>query len=407
MLHPDLWLLAGCVLGLNLHLGGIGSPSGFVFWPREVLDGQWWRLLTHPFVHLTFYHLILDAGAFFILYAGLDETRIRRKLALVGVAGFASLGAGLFWAPGFDRLGLCGLSGIAHGLMAFSGLEMVARDKHRVLGWLSFGTVAVKNLCETINGEVLFAFLHMGLCGTPLAACHLGGVGGGTLLFFFFWRADRHETPRRGKGLWLYRCAGLYARLGYRLRIVGAHNIPAEGPAVIVSNHVSYVDPSLIAAACPRPIRFVMYASYFRLPVLNRFFRAVGAIPIASGRKEPGTLRRALRQIDQALASGELVCIFPEGKLTRDGNIGRFMPGIERILSRSPVPVVPVTISGMWGSVSSYRCGPPLKKLPRRFRAPVAVYVADRVSSTAATAPNLRGKVAAGLESWGDAMPLF
>ncbi len=397
----DLYIFAGLVILFNLHLLGLGSPFHWIFFPQEVQNGQWWRLLTHPFVHLTFYHLALDAGAFFILYAGLTETRLARKLSYVGVAGLASLTAALALSPGFDRLGLCGLSGIAHGLMAVSGLEMAADRRHRIAGWLSFGAVAVKSVIETVNGEVLFEFLHMGLCGTPLAACHLGGVAGASLLFLLFRAAGPQDRPTRSAGI--HRTAAAVARMFYRLRIRGAEHFPESGPAVIVANHVSYLDPVLIAAACPRPIRFVMHAPYFRLPVLHHFFRAVGAIPISSARSDPGALRRALHQVREALENGELVCIFPEGRLTRDGNIGPFRPGIERIVRRTPVPVVPVAIAGMWGSISSYRWGPPLKKRPRRFRARVTVTASGPTAPAAATASSLRRLVSAGSGSPGSA----
>ena len=395
----DLWLFAGVVALLNLHLVGFGSAHPFIFYPSETAGGQWWRLFTHPFVHLTFYHLALDAGAFFILYAGLSEKRLFRKLSLTGIAGLSSLTAALVLAPGFDRLGLCGLSGTAHGLMAVSGLEMIAEKKHRIAGWISFATVAAKSIVETINGQVLFEFMHMGLCGTPLAACHLGGVAGASALYFFFRAADRPDPKAFRKGAWVHHAARLYARLCYRIRFTGAERFPESGPAVIIANHVSYVDPVLIAAACPRPIRFVMHAPYFHLPVLHLFFRAVGAIPISSAKKNPGVLRRAMREIETALDSGELVCIFPEGRLTRDGRIGRFLPGVDRIVHRNPVPVVPVAISGMWGSFSSYRSGPPLKKPPRRLRAQVAVAVAAPVAPSAATAAGLRRIVSAGLDA--------
>jgi rhomboid family GlyGly-CTERM serine protease len=391
---PDLWFFAGLVILFNLHLVGLGSPFAWIFFPQEVQNGQWWRLLTHPFVHLTFYHLALDAGAFFILYAGLTETRLSRKLSYVGVAGFASMAAALALSPDFDRLGLCGLSGIAHGLMAVSGLEMMADTRHRIAGWLSFAAVAVKSVIETFNGEVLFEFLHMGLCGKPLAACHLGGVAGASVLFLLFWAADRRKNARGSAGL--HRVARVVARVFYRLRIRGAEHFPENGPAVIVANHVSYLDPVLIAAACPRPIRFVMHAPYFRLPVLHHFFRAVGAIPISSARSDPGALRRALHQVREALENGELVCIFPEGRLTRNGDIGPFRPGIERIVRRTPVPVVPVAIAGMWGSVSSYRWGPPLKKRPRRFRSRVTVTLFEPVAPADAAASRLRRLVSEG-----------
>lgn len=134
----------------------------------------------------------------------------------------------------------------------------------------------------------------------------------------------------------------------YRLRTTGAHHIPEEGPALLAPNHVSYVDALVLSALCPRPIRFVMDASIFRVPVLSWLFRQVNAIPIASAKKEPETLERALAAVDAALRNGELVCVFPEGALTRDGQLAEFKPGIRRMLDANPVPVIPVGLSGLW-----------------------------------------------------------
>ena len=139
----------------------------------------------------------------------------------------------------------------------------------------------------------------------------------------------------------------------YRLRTTGTHNIPEEGPAILAPNHVSYVDALVLSALCPRPIRFVMDASIFRVPVLSWLFRQVNAIPIASAKKEPETLERALAAVDKALRNGELVCVFPEGGLTQDGLLNEFKPGIRRMLDAYPVPVIPVGLIGLWETAFS------------------------------------------------------
>jgi rhomboid family GlyGly-CTERM serine protease len=193
----EILLFAGLVAILNLHLVGIGSPLSWVFYPQTVMQGQWWRLLSHPFVHVTPYHLLLDGGAFFLLYSGLSEKRPGRRLAYVGVAALSSLTGALAFASPLGETGLCGLSGIAHGLMAVSGLEMIGDGIHRRTGWITFGSVAAKSLYEAYRGEVVFEFLHMGMCGIPLAACHLGGVAGATLLFLGFRMNDRLAASSR------------------------------------------------------------------------------------------------------------------------------------------------------------------------------------------------------------------
>jgi rhomboid family GlyGly-CTERM serine protease len=158
-----------------------------IFLPDVVKAGQWWRLLAHPFVHLSWYHLLLDAGAFLLLYGGLQEaSRFRRLLSVVASAG-GSLGLSLLTSPVILNQGLCGLSGIAHGLMAFSGLESLtsptAARSSRITGLLSFGIISIKSLLEVLQGRVFFEFLHFGMMGVPVPACHAGGVLFGTLAF--------------------------------------------------------------------------------------------------------------------------------------------------------------------------------------------------------------------------------
>jgi 1-acyl-sn-glycerol-3-phosphate acyltransferase len=139
----------------------------------------------------------------------------------------------------------------------------------------------------------------------------------------------------------------------YRLKTHGVENIPEDGPALLVCNHQSLADALVVTAACRRPIRFVMYYAIFNVPVLRFIFRSMKAIPIAGAKEAPEVLDRAYDEIAAALEDGQLVCIFPEGQLTRDGEIGPFRPGVMRILERTPVPVVPMALSGLWRSIFS------------------------------------------------------
>jgi 1-acyl-sn-glycerol-3-phosphate acyltransferase len=139
----------------------------------------------------------------------------------------------------------------------------------------------------------------------------------------------------------------------YRMKASGTENIPEEGPALLVCNHQSLADALIITAACRRPIRFVMYYAIFNVPVLRYIFRSMKAIPIAGAKEAPEVLEQAYEDIAAALADGQLVCIFPEGQLTHDGEIGPFRPGVRRILDRTPVPVVPMALSGLWRSIFS------------------------------------------------------
>ena len=139
----------------------------------------------------------------------------------------------------------------------------------------------------------------------------------------------------------------------YRIRLVHAERIPETGPAVLVCNHVSYVDALVIMAGSPRPIRFVMDHRIFETPFAGWVFRHAKAIPIAPTHENAALLERAYDTCAEALAQGDLVCIFPEGKLTATGEINAFRHGVTRIVERTPVPVIPMALRGLWGSVFS------------------------------------------------------
>jgi 1-acyl-sn-glycerol-3-phosphate acyltransferase len=181
----------------------------------------------------------------------------------------------------------------------------------------------------------------------------------------------------------------------YRLRLHGIEaNVPDEGAALIVCNHVSYMDALILSATIPRPVRFVMYYKIFNIPVMRWIFRTAKAIPIAGAREDSALMQAAFDEVDKALADGELVCIFPEGALTRDGEMGAFKSGVEKILERRPVPVVPMALRGMWASMWSRRdtrLG--RMRVPRRFRAHVEVAAAPALAGREATADILEQRV--------------
>jgi len=184
-------------------------------------------------------------------------------------------------------------------------------------------------------------------------------------------------------------------KLLYRLDIRGIEeNVPDEGPALIVCNHVSYVDALLIGGAVPRPIRFVMYYKIFNIPIMRWVFKTARAIPIAGAKEDPALMQRAFEEVDRALAAGELIGIFPEGALTRDGEIAGFRGGVEKILAARPVPVVPMALQGMWTSMWSRRDSQ-LRRMraPRRLRAEVGLVAAPPMAPETASAAALEAKV--------------
>ncbi|TNJ32882.1 MFS transporter [Arenimonas terrae] len=189
--------------------------------------------------------------------------------------------------------------------------------------------------------------------------------------------------------------AWMYVTLFYRVTIEGVEeNVPDEGAALLVCNHVSYMDPLAISAAVPRPIRFVMYYKIFNVPGMNWVFRAYRAIPIAGSKEDQAVKDAAFAEIHEALAAGELVCIFPEGGLTKDGEIAAFRAGVEQILARDPVPVVPMALTGLWDSMWSKRDSRLGRlRVPRRLRAAVGVIAAPPVPGASATAASLEAIV--------------
>lgn len=187
----------------------------------------------------------------------------------------------------------------------------------------------------------------------------------------------------------------------YRIRKQGEERIPATGAALLVSNHVSFVDALVLMAISPRPIRFVMDRSIFRIPVLSWLFRQVKAIPIASAKDDPALVERAFARVSEELRDGQLVCIFPEGRITASGEIDRFRPGVTRALQTDPVPVVPVALQGLWGSFFSRKGGAAMTRpLRRGVFSLIGVRVGEPLPATDATPAVLRERVVALQGDW-------
>ncbi|MCK1787928.1 MFS transporter [Pseudomonas sp. TNT11] len=176
----------------------------------------------------------------------------------------------------------------------------------------------------------------------------------------------------------------------YRVEHRNLELIPDEGAALLVCNHVSFVDALLIGGAVRRPIRFVMYYKIYRLPVLNFIFRTAGTIPIAGRNEDIQIYEKAFTRIAQYLKDGELVCIFPEGKLTADGEMNEFRGGVTRILEETPVPVIPLALQGLWGSFFSRD---PNKGVFHRIWSRVVLVAGEPVAVEAATPAQLQAVV--------------
>jgi 1-acyl-sn-glycerol-3-phosphate acyltransferase len=189
-------------------------------------------------------------------------------------------------------------------------------------------------------------------------------------------------------------------RFMYRLEVKDGQHIPAQGAAVLVCNHVSFVDAVLIMAVSPRPIRFVMDHRIFRNRLLGWMFRLLKAIPIAPQKEDPKVYEAAFEAAAQVLRDGDLLCIFPEGGITRDGSLGEFKGGVMKILERQPAPVVPLALHNLWGSFFSRIEGAAMVKPFRRgVWSRVSLRAGEALAAEEADPERLRERVRALLDA--------
>lgn len=159
----------------------------------------------------------------------------------------------------------------------------------------------------------------------------------------------------------------LLAHSVYRIKKIDLDKIPKEGPALIVCNHVSFFDPPILLGVLPRPARFIMWHGFYDLPIAGRLFKWLKTIPIGNAKERADLVPLAYDKIAEELEAGHLVVIFPEGHITKTGELNKFQPGIEKILRRNQVPVVPMALRGMWGTWLSRKRGRAFKGFPTAF----------------------------------------
>jgi 1-acyl-sn-glycerol-3-phosphate acyltransferase len=188
--------------------------------------------------------------------------------------------------------------------------------------------------------------------------------------------------------------AWVATRFVYRFKVRGDEHIPTEGAAILVCNHVSFVDAILLMAASPRPIVFIMDHRIFKLPVLGTLFRLAKAVPIAPQKEDPQAYEQAFVRAREVLADGQLLGIFPEGAITRDGQLAEFKGGIMKLLEANPVPVVPLALQNLWGSFFSRVDGDAMTRPFRRgFFSRVGVVAGAAVAPANVTPAGLRERV--------------
>jgi len=178
------------LLGLNLHLFTGSIPGTFIYSQHEVLAGEWWRIITHPFVHVSWYHLLLDTSAVVILWQMLSSRSPLQRLLAASTCSILSLVFALLFSPYISQTGYCGLSGVAHGLVTLFALSCCSAPKRDALqsavGLILFLAIAAKSGLEVHHRRVIFTSLHLGELGQPIVHAHLGGVVGGMVSWLFF-----------------------------------------------------------------------------------------------------------------------------------------------------------------------------------------------------------------------------
>ena len=180
----------------------------------------------------------------------------------------------------------------------------------------------------------------------------------------------------------------------YRVDKIRIDKIPDSGPAILICNHVSFVDALILAGSIRRPIRFVMYYRIYQLPILSFIFKTANAIPIGGVREHSGLTKLAFNRVSEALNNGELVCIFPEGKITESGEMDAFKPGVIKIAQRDPVPIIPLALRGLWGSFFSRKYGNAMSRwFPRGLFSRIELVAGDPIKASDASTESLYRRI--------------
>ena len=313
----------------------------------------------------------LGVGAGSLLAARLSASKIETGMIPLGCIGisvftfvFGMTGPGLTWT-----LILMGLLGISSGL--------VTVPLHALVQWRSpadrrGAVIAVSNVFvfAAIMGGSLMA---TGLAYLGVSALGIVLVASVATLCCTIWALS--ILPEA-----LVRFVLLvFTNTVYRIRVIGRDNIPQEGGALLTPNHVSFIDALLISACTSRPIRFLAYEGFFKKPVLRTFLNIMGAIPISS-EGGPRSILRSIRKAGDLLDEGELVCIFAEGQITRTGVLQPFRRGFERIVKGRDVPIVPISLHQVWGSLFSFSEDRFFWKVPRQIPYPVTISFGSHLS---------------------------
>ena len=318
--------------------------------------------------------LSLGIGLGSLAAARLSGERIESGLIPAGLVGMATCaGAVLFEPQSAPWLRACLFgAGVSAGLFSVPIRALIQHlpapeERGSVLGFSE-----VLDFVGIFLAAGLVAGLEAGLGLEP--AQQLAALGALTLLLAL---GSIFYTAEFALRFWL----ALVIRSVYRIRTIGIEHVPPSGGALLVANHLSFVDAFLVSAAIGRPVRFMMYRAFFDTPLVGAFARWVGAIPV-SGEDSRSAKEASIEHAAELLRQGELVCIFAEGSISRSGSLLGFRRGLERIASRAGTPILPVSLDGVWGSIFSFEGGRFFWKWPRRLFTPVEVGIGAPMPST-------------------------
>jgi acyl-[acyl-carrier-protein]-phospholipid O-acyltransferase / long-chain-fatty-acid--[acyl-carrier-protein] ligase len=357
----------------------LAIPGEIFFWTIASLFAQNILVYAKAVLHLsdamsglplTLLSIGIGVGA--MLVGKLSQNRIEYGLIPLGATG-ASIALALLGAltpPLFGTFLVLGLLGIS--------CSFIFVPLNAILQWRSppdrrGAVISFSNTC-VFTGILLGSLAGGSLANAGFSTSNIFLVTGGVTIGGTLW------------ALWLMPDVFLRLLLVigtntlYRLRIVGQHHVPLSGGALLVPNHMSFVDGFLLMASIDRPIRFVVDAAYVTHPLLQWLMTAMKVIPITSA-GDTRMILRALRSAGQALDDGEIVCIFPEGQITRTGTLLPFRRGFERIVKGRQVPVIPTHLDRVWGSIFSFERGRFLTKWPERIPYPLTVSFGTPLSS--------------------------
>lgn len=327
--------------------------------------------------------------------------RISGKYLELGLVPFGSIGITLFtldlWIVGLPP----SIDGPLRDVGAFLALPHATRILTDLFGMAVFGGFFTVPLYTLIQQRSVPSERSRVVAGNNILNALVMALGAGLLAFAF--ARDVPVTQiflllsvlSAATAVYIYGLlpeflirffAFLIGRVMYRLSVRGHEHIPETGGAVLVCNHVAFNDWLIVGGSVRRPVRFVMDHRMAMKPVISVLFRHGKTIPIAPAHEDPALMETAFARIAEELRAGEVVCIYPEGKITHTGAMNPFKAGIERILRETPVPVIPMGLDGLWGSIFSRKDGPAMHKLPKRFRARLTLNIGAPLPATTSAA---------------------